>query len=169
MLPSPGSTNAHLSINNWIHGFYQPTDYASIDQLHQRMFSFQMKSACQWKRNPESAVIFFNSANLKYEKGDISGALADFDRAIRLQPGYSKAYNNRGILRATALKDYPGAITDFDKAIEFNPRYGDAFLGRGTVYFLMHNVQAACNDWSTARSLGNVKAVGLIELHCTHQ
>jgi tetratricopeptide (TPR) repeat protein len=168
-LPSQDNASDHLYVNNWIHGFYQPTDYASIDQLHLRMFSFQIKSACQWKKNSENAVIFFNSANLKYEKGDISGALADFDRAIRLQPGYSKAYNNRGILRAAALKDYPGALSDFDKAIVLSPEYGDAYLGRGTVYLLLKNVAAACNDWTTARSLGNLKAARLIELHCARQ
>jgi tetratricopeptide (TPR) repeat protein len=165
-LPSPDMLTVQKSFNNWAKGFYRQTDYTSIDLLNLAMFRLQIISACQGKKNAEKAVIFFNAANLKYSNGDIHGALADYDTAIMLQPGYSKAYNNRGILRAADLKDYCGAIGDFDKAIELNPRYGEAYLGRGTAYYLLQDLKNACKDWSTAHSLGNVQAARLMELHC---
>ena len=165
-LPSTDVLTTPKNFNNWLQGFYQQTDFSSIDLLHQALFRHQMNSARQGKKNSEQAVNFFNTANLKYTNGDIDGALADYDTAIMFQPCYSKAYNNRGILRVIALKDYHGAIIDFDKAIEFNQGYGDAYLGRGTAYFLLGDIKMACTNWNSARSLGSPQAGRLIELHC---
>ena len=44
-------------------------------------------------------------------------ALADYNKAIELNPNYSNAYNNRGATKNN-LKQYVKAIEDFDKAIE---------------------------------------------------
>jgi tetratricopeptide (TPR) repeat protein len=132
----------------------------------EKVFNDQATKPGIVKNIPPDAVVLYNSANLKYNRSDFKGALSDFDSAILIQPGYAKAYNNRGILKASAFKDYAGAIKDFDKAIEINPGYGDAYLGRGTVYFLARNLDAACKDWGTARSLGNTQAARLIGLHC---
>ena len=36
---------------------------------------------------------------LRCGQGDWAGAVADFDEALRLQPGCAEAYNNRGAAR----------------------------------------------------------------------
>ena len=156
----------HGTLINWLQGFYQKISQPSIDIFHMDMLRLQINSESKDYRQSEKALFSFNVANLKYSKGDFNGALAAYDTAIMHQPSYAKAYNNRGILKASALKDYLGAIADFTRAIELNPRYGDAYLGRGTVCFLMHNLQGACKDWGIAHSLGNIQAARLIELHC---
>ncbi|MEI6172206.1 MAG: hypothetical protein WCR01_00540 [Bacteroidota bacterium] len=154
------------SMNDWLQGFYRPANYPSIDLIHLSLLSLQLDKGAQGKTDAEKAVAFFNSANKKYSDGNFHGALADYDTAILLRPGYSKAYNNRGILRASAFSDYPGAIADFNKAINLNPHYGDAYLGRGTSNFLLKNLHEACNDWATAHSLGNQQAARLMDLYC---
>jgi len=154
------------SMNDWLQGFYRPTNYPSIDLVHLSLLRLQLDRTNVCKRDADKAVEFFNSANEKYSAGNFHGAMADYDTAIILQPGYSKAYNNRGILRASAFSDYHGAISDFNSAIHLNPHYGDAYLGRGTSYFLLKNLQDACKDWSVAQSLGNQQATRLMELHC---
>ncbi|MCK9218677.1 MAG: hypothetical protein M0P47_01320 [Bacteroidales bacterium] len=154
----------------WIQGFYQPVDYKYLDLMHLALFRMQMKSSIgKKKEGNERSVAFFNSANEKYQRGDATGALADYDSAILLQPDYYKAYNNRGIIRALVLKDYSGAISDFDKALDLNPNYGDAFLGRGTANYFLHNLESACRDWYRAQSLGNQQAARLISLHCNQK
>ncbi|MCX6268749.1 MAG: hypothetical protein NTW16_15590 [Bacteroidetes bacterium] len=163
-IPTPRRT-----FRDWVRGFYRKTDDASIELQHLALLRFQMNSSGGKAKNADKAVLYYNHANLKYNNGNISGALADYDSAILLQPAYSKAYNNRGILRASAFKDFPGAIIDFTKAIDFNPNYGDAYLGRGTAFFLLHDTRAACRDWERARSLGNSQAARLIEMHCNRQ
>jgi tetratricopeptide (TPR) repeat protein len=166
VLPSPGNSASSITTNGWLQGLFRQTDYTVIDQVHQAMFRLQMTSTTANKNDEQQAAACFNSANLKYENGDIKGALADYDRAIMLKPSYSRAYNNRGILRASAFKDYPGAIADFGKAIEFDPGYAEAYLGRGTAYLLMRDVQSACSNWERAHSLGSVQATKLLELYC---
>ena len=44
-----------------------------------------------------SASDYFNRAWDKQNKGDYQGAIADYEQAIKLQPDYTNAYNNRGI------------------------------------------------------------------------
>ena len=39
---------------------------------------------------------YFDSAKIKYNRGDYTGAIADYDKAIELDPNYAPAYHNRG-------------------------------------------------------------------------
>ena len=64
---------------------------------------------------------FIKSGKAKFIQGDYSGAIADYDRAIELNPDYVEAYNNRGCLLSPSWSDYEGAIANCDRAIELNP------------------------------------------------
>ena len=48
---------------------------------------------------PDFAYAFNNRAVVRYDKGDLEGALKDYDEAIRLKPDYSEALYNRSIVR----------------------------------------------------------------------
>jgi tetratricopeptide (TPR) repeat protein len=50
---------------------------------------------------------------VKKALGDQQGALADYTKAVKLDPKAFLAEN----------KDHAGSITDFNKAIELNPGY----------------------------------------------
>ena len=39
---------------------------------------------------------YFDSAEIKHNRGDYRGAIADYDKAIELDPNYALAYTNRG-------------------------------------------------------------------------
>ena len=108
----------------------------------------------------------FNNANEQYKKGDIPGAMRLYDEAIRLSPDYFKAYNNRGIVKAAALKNFKEAIEDFSRAIQINPDYADAYLGRGTSKLELNDIAGACQDWQKAMTLGNRQAAMLIQRYC---
>ena len=56
----------------------------------------------------------------KHLKGDIKGAIAEYDNAIKLSP-MAVFYFGRGLLKYYNLNDYENAIADFKKAIELNP------------------------------------------------
>jgi tetratricopeptide (TPR) repeat protein len=63
-------------------------------------------------------------------KGDHDLAIADYGKAIEINPQDAEAYYNRGIaMLHNGNRD--GAITDYTKAIEINPRFADAYVGRG--------------------------------------
>ena len=49
--------------------------------------------------------------------GDYDRALQDYDRSIKINPSYAKAYNNRGIVYEEK-GDTNRAVKDFDRSIE---------------------------------------------------
>jgi tetratricopeptide (TPR) repeat protein len=151
---------------SWAERFYKPVDYRQIDEMHKGLFHLQMRAETKKKEMVSQAALLFNQANDHYRKGDFTSALALYDSAIRIYPGYAKAYNNRGILKAFELKDYASAKKDFDKTLEIDPGNADAFLNRGTVNFYLKDADAACNDWQQALNLGNPQAARLLEAHC---
>ena len=98
------------------------------------------------KVNAESAVFYYNRGNDKGKRGDYYGAIADYTKAIEINPQFEKPYNNRGTAK-DELKDYYGAIADYTKAIEINPNYKSAFKNRGIAKELIGDLQGACSDW----------------------
>ena len=46
------------------------------------------------------AIKYFDSAKIKYDRVDYTGAIADLDKAIELDPNYALAYTNRGLAKA---------------------------------------------------------------------
>ena len=68
------------------------------------------------------------------EKGDYDRAIADFTKAIELNPDYAISYNNRGSINFLT-GNYVCAITDLTKAIELNPHDIDGYMKRGFAYW----------------------------------
>ena len=68
----------------------------------------------------EEAKAFYNRGVAKDDLGDHPGAIADYDKAIELNPDDDAALNNRGLVKSD-LGDYQGAIEDLDKAIRLEP------------------------------------------------
>jgi tetratricopeptide (TPR) repeat protein len=56
---------------------------------------------------------------------DIEGGLADFDRAIQLEPDNTSAYVNRGILKNELLNDCSGGIADMQQAASLYRQQGN--------------------------------------------
>ena len=76
-----------------------------------------------------NSAFFYNRGSDKAEKGDYYGAIADYTRAIEIDPQNDDAFYNRGNSKLK-LKDYYGAIADYTRAIEIRPA-DDAYYNRG--------------------------------------
>jgi len=63
-------------------------------------------------------------------RGNDSAALAAYDEAIRINPGYALAWNNKGVtLSDLGRKDE--AIIAYDQALKINPGYALAWFNKG--------------------------------------
>ena len=65
---------------------------------------------------------------------DLPKAIAYYTKAIKMDPGFAKAYYGRGIARAQS-DDLGGAIADLRWTIALDPRMTNAYLNRGHAFF----------------------------------
>jgi tetratricopeptide (TPR) repeat protein len=86
--------------------------------------------------------------------GQTDRAIADYDRAIRLVPGYAQAFYNRGL--AYDDKGEPDrAIANYDQAIRLVPTYAMAFYRRGLDLRGLGRQAPAEEDFAKARELNS--------------
>ncbi len=84
--------------------------------------------------NPKLPGAYFARAVLYHAaKSEYREALADLDRGIELQPGYSYALQERAKVKHE-LEDYEGAIEDFSVLISRFPGMAPAWLARAKAY-----------------------------------
>lgn len=65
-------------------------------------------------------LAYHNRGNTYQDKGDYRRAIAEYDIAIRLQPGYAEAWFARGRARF-ALAEFPAAVMDFAQSLKLDP------------------------------------------------
>lgn len=96
---------------------------------------------------------------------DYTGAIADFSKAIELDPENKYAYYSRGTAKYE-LEDYIGAIADYSKAIEITPKNASAYYYRGLAKIKLGQKDNGCLDLSKAGELGDSMAYYWIKQYC---
>lgn len=97
---------------------------------------------------PDDASVRYSRGFVHYMLNDKDQALADFTRAIELEPS-AEHYAARGLVY-NALKNYARAIDDYTKAIELTPEYILAYYGRGQAYEGLGALDKAHSDFAQA-------------------
>ena len=108
------------------------------------------------------AAFYNNRGNLYKNQGKAELALADYNRALDLNPKYADAYNNRGLLYSDQGK-MDLALTDYNQAIAINPKDAGAYNNRAIFY-----AELALTDYNQALSIEKndvvtIKNIGLIK------
>jgi tetratricopeptide (TPR) repeat protein len=96
-----------------------------------------------------TAIESYRHGYERQQRGDLRGAISDYDKTLKTDPNYVEAY----IARASAryrLGDLKGANADYDNAIKIGAEYAEAYLGRGTVRTERNNLDGAIDDYSKA-------------------
>jgi tetratricopeptide (TPR) repeat protein len=102
---------------------------------------------------------------VKHQLGRDEAALRDLDEALRINPKFADAYQNRGVIK-NALKLFSEALADFNQALKLNPDNGGIHLGRGISKFYLGDKTGACEDWRMASARGATNAAALITEYC---
>ena len=101
---------------------------------------------------PDS-IIYSNRASLKTKLKDFAGAIADYDKAIALQPADIEIfYGNRGFFKHQ-LGDLAGAIADYDQVIARKPDAALYYNNRGYAKITKGDLAGAIADYSKAVAL----------------
>ncbi len=101
------------------------------------------------ERNHGNAKAYFARGAALRRKGDLPGALRDFDEAIQLDPRSGPAYHLRGHVRVD-LQDLEGAVSDFGKAWAFDPREPESIYDRGCASYDLHAWEDCLKDFAQA-------------------
>ena len=88
----------------------------------------------------------------KAKNGDLDGAIADFDRAMQLNPKDDAPYYNRAQARRLK-KDTTGAIADYTRAIELGSTNPAAYNNRGNARAESNDREGAISDYTRAIEL----------------
>lgn len=101
---------------------------------------------------PNRARAYTNRGLAYQTKGEPDRAIADYNRAIELDPKLAFAYSGR----ADAYKDrgeLDRAIADYNRAIELDPNYADAYNGRGIAFEAKGDMDKAIAYYTRALEL----------------
>jgi tetratricopeptide (TPR) repeat protein len=88
------------------------------------------------------------------ELNDLLGALADYNKAIEIDPEYMDAYFSRGLLKYSKLDDIDGAVADYNKAIDLDPSNTNFYHLRGMLkYEKLDDAAGALIDYNKSIEL----------------
>ena len=86
-----------------------------------------------------SAADFLAQGDFDYDQGRCAAAVADYTRALELDPQLAEAYNNRAYTNM-ALQNYAASLPDLDQAIALRPDYVNALMNRGDIYNYYYSI-----------------------------
>ena len=98
------------------------------------------------------AIAYNNRGTAFVVQGQYDLAIADYDRALALDPTYAKAFSNRGVAFERQHDD-DRALQNFEAAIELDHDYANAFAGRAEILAKKRKYDQAIADYDTALRL----------------
>lgn len=101
------------------------------------------------KTHPESSADCYAQGDALARQNRYSEALAQFDRAIELQPMYHEAWVFRGVV-LIHLERYQEALASCDRAIKLRPTYTEAWIFRGAALHQLGDYRAAYASYERA-------------------
>jgi tetratricopeptide (TPR) repeat protein len=110
----------------------------------------------------DRAIAHNNRGIAYYGEKDYDRAIADYDAAVSLDPGYATGYYNRG--NAWQVKgDNDRAILDYDRALALQASFSAVYYNRGNAYRAKGEIDRAIDDYdvglelfpNSARTYGN--------------
>ncbi|MDE2215484.1 MAG: tetratricopeptide repeat protein, partial [Candidatus Omnitrophica bacterium] len=103
-------------------------------------------------KSPHKARPYVGLGQAWEDKGYFAQAIADYTKAIAIDPLFADAYYNRGTVYGK-LGSWGRAVSDYKKTVELNPYKVDAYYNRGTIYSRQGLFTRAIADFDKAAEL----------------
>ena len=118
---------------------------ADLDPTRKRLFDESLI---------QSPGSYITRGNSYYQMGEYAQSVADYTRALELQPGLDEALYLRGFALAQLLK-YGAAVADFTETIRLTPENPAGYFARGVAYssMLLPQSDLAVSDLTKAIDL----------------
>ena len=97
---------------------------------------------------PRNSIDYYHRGIIRWYLGDQSGAILDYNQAIRLDSRLDSPYYYRGLVDRQRDKDEQR--NDFTQAIRLNPNFAAAYLERGFTYSTVLGIKGGYDDFSAA-------------------
>jgi tetratricopeptide (TPR) repeat protein/GTPase SAR1 family protein len=111
------------------------------------MAEMETKRAQLVKPDAKDATIYHNQGEVYAGLGEYDRAIANYTRAIELDPKEVSVYSDRGLAYARR-KEYQQAIADYTRAIELDPKDVWTYYQRGSVYHDLKEYEKAIVDFT---------------------
>jgi tetratricopeptide (TPR) repeat protein/TPR repeat protein len=98
---------------------------------------------------PTSSSDHIDRGNAHLEAGHLAWAIADYSRAIELDPQSAIACNNRGVALAVA-GELGNAIADYDRSAAIDPNDAGIYCNRGDAYRELGDCERSIADYTRA-------------------
>ncbi len=108
--------------------------------------------------NNRKAILYANRGTVFYKTGDYDRAIADFDKAIELNPNDAEAHLRLGVVWSKK-GDHDRAIAYFNEAVKLRPKDAMMYIHRGVTYDEMGDFDQAIADFSRAINLDPTNAL----------
>lgn len=105
----------------------------------------------------EDYLAYNNRGNYFLKQKQTEKALADFNKAIAIQPNFQLPYINRGNIYFRK-NDNEKALADYNKALQFDAKNEEAYCNRGGIYVRQKKYDLAEQDFRKAIELAPLYA-----------
>lgn len=97
----------------------------------------------------EAVEFYIRRGNALYNNKDYDSAIADYNKALEINPNDALALYNRGFIWV-ANQEYDNAIKDYDKVIEIDPSYISAYVIKASVLKVIGKYNEALENYNKA-------------------
>ncbi|MBA7497165.1 Photosystem I assembly protein Ycf3 [subsurface metagenome] len=120
-----------------------------------------VEDALEQRIKPETALHIFKGVDYGL-KGMYDEAIAEYKRAIEINPNYAEAHGNLGVAYA-AKGMYDEAIAEYKRAIGINPNYAEAHNNLAVAYYYKEDYSLAIKHCDITIELGLRPHPGFLE------
>jgi tetratricopeptide (TPR) repeat protein len=106
-------------------------------------------------------LAFYNRGYAWFALKGYDKAIADYGKAIELEPRLGLAYNNRALSRAVAGSDLVAALNDSDQALKLLPLNLEVRDTRGFIFLKLGDPQLALKEYDAALTFDPNRALSL--------